>query len=175
MSNQMTELLWPITAMKRALVYSATGASFPSIIPTVTQPVTVDAASAGSNVWVTRGGYRYLALTPFGVGADNTTWTFKVYGWSLVSTLWVPNYLAGFTCTNSTSVGVAGAAVIATERFVDTLVTLATPVDDPDVIVVSPTVQHIAQVFIPTRGHAYLEAVFAKGSGTDGNFLYRYL
>ena len=176
MSNKLVELLWPITALKRALVYGSGSTSFPSIIPTTTLPATVDVTpTLTANVFVTRGGYRYLALTPFGTGDENTTFIFKVFGWSLVGTLYVPHYLGGATVTLGAAVGVAGATVIATERFGDTLVTLGGPVGDSEALFISPISDHIGQALIPTRGHEFMEVVFDLTGATNANVLYRYI
>ena len=175
MSNQLTELLWPITTLTRALTNNAKSTSFPSIVPTTTLPATVDAVVGTSNVFVTRGGYRYLALTPFGTDAANETFDIEVYGWSLCGDVYVPHALGGYRCTLGAKTGVDGSDIEDEELFADTIAASATPVDDPDVIIDSPTGDYIGQIFIPTRGHEFLEVTFDLITAASANVLYRYL
>lgn len=65
---------------------------------------------------------QYIKLIPFGVGANNTTFTVRLIGWSLVnSTLWVPQVLCEFLATLSQFVGVSGGVVTDSQRFADTV------------------------------------------------------
>jgi hypothetical protein len=70
-------------------------------------------------------------LWPFGLGADNDAASLRVIGWSRALdtasalTLWVPTILIEVACTFSAVVGVAGAVVLNTERFADTITVVA--------------------------------------------------
>lgn len=115
----------------------------------------------------TVGGFtpRWLRLLPFGTGSDNATFTLQVVAWSNVSGLWVPSILYEATCTLSTSVGVAGAAVVATERFADTITSTANKGNaNVDVVVLSPADNTPGHVVIDVKGAEMVEVRAAAGN-----------
>ena len=87
--------------------------SFTAPAATATQPTT----NAFSGIQGTT-----VEISPFGTGADNTTFDMRLVGWSsTASGLWVARIICNLSCTNSAYVGVAAHTVINTERFVDTI------------------------------------------------------
>jgi len=91
---------------------------YASRVATTTEPVDAGVKSldaGGDQNWTT------LEVLLFGAGADNATLGARILGWRKISTLWVPTILADLSGTLSTSVGVASAAVLNTDRFVDTV------------------------------------------------------
>lgn len=74
----------------------------------------------------------FVRIFPYGLGADNDVFSLRVTGWHRVGsgptpgTLWFAETLLEVTCTISTFVGVVGSPVLATERFADTIATVAT-------------------------------------------------
>lgn len=113
-----------------------------------------------------------LRLLPFGSGADDGTFVLQVVGWSRIGTIWVPSILYQATCTRSAFVGIAGATVIETERFCDTIATTANMGNaNVDAVVLSPANNTPAHVVIDVKGAEIVEVRAASGS----NALYAWL
>lgn len=148
----------------------ATDATFPARAPTVTEPVAATSpgvieAASGSG-W----GQGNLLLMPFGAGADDETFSVRVWGWRKVAgttVLWVPVLLCEVLCTLGTAVGVAGTAVDASHRFADVLA-LTTGNANVSVETVSPSGNLPAHFVIDAKGAAKLECTFAKGTTSAG-------
>lgn len=168
---------------QKARVTSSTSTTFPTRVPTVTEPTTVAPASATSQEVIdfTQGGNgpvpRAIMVTPFGNSADNDAFDIQVLGWRRVGTdpnltLWVPVILASFRCTMSTSVGVAGSPVGASDRFTDTITVLSEPVmtalTQPlgTVKVYSPTTNVPGWFLLPIEGVEKIELIFANNVNT---------
>lgn len=65
---------------------------------------------------------QFINLIPFGVGANDTTFTVRLVGWKLVEgTLWVPQVICEFLATLSTFVGIADGVVTEAQKFADTV------------------------------------------------------
>lgn len=146
---------------------SATDSSFPSKVPTATEPTGAGVLdfSPGSQL-------EQLVLVPYGTGANNDTFDLRVIGWRLISDLYVPVLLAQFAVTLSQAVGVAGKSVINTERFADTL-SITYGNSNVDTSVVSPTGDLIAHAIVDVKGFNKLEFTFdLGGTTTDANCLY---
>lgn len=109
------------------------GASFDTKIDTITKPsgtqvLDLNWGGVGRPVSVPN----IALINALGIGANDTTFDFRVWGWASVHDLsktppfrelWHPTLLGGFTATlNSSLTGVAGAAVPATTYYADTLV-----------------------------------------------------
>lgn len=156
----------------RVLAANATDAGFPSRIPTLTQPTLAIGSLDGG---VQQNGVR---IVPFAVGADDTTFAFRVIGWHYIgsgpSRLWIPVPLGEFNCTTCTAVGVAGGAVLNTERFCDTIALQGTTANaNVGVEIVSPANNTIAYVLVDLKGAPLFEVTFDIGTGpTEMNALY---
>jgi hypothetical protein len=124
----------------------------------------------------------------YGVGADNTTMSCRIIGWSCLQTsglspvvpetnLWIPVVLAEVLITLAAPVGLANKAIVATERFADTITIVGTTANAGiDVNVTSPANDTIARMFVDLWGHQELEFSFSTGSSaTSCNALYRLL
>lgn len=168
---------------------NATDTSFPSRIPTVTEPV-LDAGTATGQATIdllARNGPKDAPVQNsalfvfFGTGNEDTTFSARVIGWrrlkgnpyhtsSPTKDLWVPVVLAEFGCTLSATVGVAATPVVAADRFVDTI-TLVTGNEDVSVDFVSPTGDEIAHALVDVKGFQKLEVTFDMTGATDGNAL----
>ncbi len=170
----------------RAANENASG--FATKISTTTEPTgdgVLDLARLGGSVPCK------ILLVPFLLGGDGDTTVMRVIGWSSVSlasvnTLWVPVILGEFTLTASTAVGVAGAAVLNTERFADTIVPVAARIEDAvvgagtavhsDVNVLSPTNDTPGHIIMPLRGMHKIELTSDQTGGTSTfNCLYKLL
>lgn len=135
---------------------------------------TTEPSNAGVLVRPTKGGFtpNKLRLLPFAAGSDGGTFTVQVVAWSNVSGLWVPSILYEGVATLSTFVGVAGAAVVETERFADTL-TIASNKGNTgvDTVVLSPADNTPAHVVIDVKGAELIEV----RASSSGNALYAWL
>lgn len=117
-----------------------------------------------------------IQVMPFGTGADNTTFDMRIIGWNAVSngTLWVPTLLAGFSCTLSAAVGVAGSDVIATERFADTITAASyNPTSGAEAI--SPTGDVAGHVVVDVKGADVVQVVYDMTGATNANCLVKWL
>ncbi len=135
--------------------------SFPSKVPTVTEPVT------GTGIIDVVEPNDVLEGIPYSIGADNTTYSMRIIGWRKVSTLWVPTIIAELACTASAAVGVASAAVINTERFADTI-TLVSGI----AVLNSPTNDTAGRFSICTTSFSKIEFTFDMTGATSANLLY---
>lgn len=140
---------------------NATDTSFPSKIPTVTEPT-------GAGVSSCSGSHAYIVF--FGAGSDTNTFSAKLIGWREVKGLWVPTPLATVSVALSTPVGISGEEVIDTDRFADTItVTTAETIAGYDVC--SPANNTIAHLRIDLGGCSKLEVVYDLTGATNANAL----
>ena len=160
---------------------SCTDTSFPSKIPTATEP-TGDGGTAGSASIVELGQgniatQNKIIVTPYGLGDDNDVFAMRIIGWRKIGTgstaLWIPVTLAELTCTMCAVVGVVGQTILDTEHFCDTLV-LVTGNDDVSIDIVSPANDTLAHAVLDVKGFRKIEVCFdmTTGNPTSGNCLY---
>jgi len=164
----------PVGGWTRVYATNSTDATFPSRIPTATNP-------AGNPGIIALGATRMnpltLALAPYGTGADNSTLDLRVIGWRKLinptdesTALWIPSVLAQVSCVLGASVGVASRVVIATERFADTFtVTAGTGARST---LISPIGDGIGTILVETLGYDLVEVTFDLVSATGANALY---
>lgn len=177
---------------------NATNATFPSRIPLAVDPFITagasgdaDTATGASVIRLTNelfGGQSQsgVELLFYGVGADNTTFSARVIGWSpMVSDrlvevtpetqIWIPVVLAELACTlSAVPIGLANKAIVATELFVDTITLVGTTaVAGIDCNITSPANDTIARVYLDMWGHTELEVTFDMTGATSGNCLLR--
>lgn len=173
---------------------NCTDTSFPSKIPTATEPTGVGATAGGAAVidLINTGSLERSAsiqngicLCFFGAGSDTQTFVAKGIGWSCVgdspaldvapdTTLWIPTTLFEVTCTLSTPTGLANKAVVATDLFVDTIVKVGTTYNEGvNVNTVSPADNTIAYLYADLSGHMKFELIFDMTGATNGNALFK--
>lgn len=174
--------------VRRALATNANSSSFASKIPTITEPVNdgvIDLLNNGILV------SKKIKLWPILLGSDNDVSSMRVIGWHSVlldtfTTLWFPTPIGEYVCTACGAVGVAGAAVLNTERFCDTITPVAKMTRDrviaagtainSDYEIMSPTADLIAHIIMPIKGFQKLEFTFDQTTGTPTqNVLYAYV
>lgn len=158
----------PLTKIRNT---NSTDSSFPSRIPTVTEPT-------GSGVMrlnrVKGFSANNLKVIPYGAGSDNTTFDMRVIGWEEVNGLYVPAILAQVSVTLCGAVGVSGQAVTDSERFADTLsVTVGN--SGVDVSVISPGADVSGHFVVDLKGCAIVEITFDMTGATSGNALVKEL
>lgn len=147
----------------KAKATNATDTSFASKVPTTTEPTNdgvVDLAGQGeAPTW--------LMLIPYGTGDADDAFDMRLLGWRKVATLWVPTILLQFTATLGTAVGVAGAAVVATEMFADTVSDPATGMGSvgANCQPSSPANNTVAHYLVDTRGCPKVEFCFDATTG----------
>lgn len=164
----------------RALAANSVDTSFPSRIPTITQPT--NAIGDVSGMLQQNG----VLLLPFAVAADTDTFSMRLIGWRSIgpaqigtnaaTRLWIPTVLGEFACTCSTPVGVANAPVVATERFCDTI-TLVGTTGNANISheIVSPANDTIAYILADLKGCQLFEVTFdstSAGTAAGMNSLY---
>jgi hypothetical protein len=173
-----------------ARTVNATG-SFPSKVPTVTEPFGDAATATGASVidlasrpegMFTQNG---MLVVAFGTGANDTTFSFRVIGWNRIGintigqqALWVPVNLLEIACIIGTPVGVAGTLVPATCGFVDTMtVTTGSTLggETASENIVSPANDTIACCLMDLKGFKKVEITFNIGTATDANALVTFL
>lgn len=137
------------------------------------------------------GGYvpTWARIYPYGLGSDNDGFSLRLWGWFHIGAgpdgakLWMPTILGEFTALISGFVGVAGAPVLNTERFADTIGIVA--LDGEYTITADVTRFGTVQLFtpanntpgcvqVPLRGAEWIEWDFDQTTGTPTmNVLYQ--
>jgi len=153
--------------LKRAFLTNQSDGSFPSRIPTITEPQT------GSGIIAATG--TTLEVHPYGTGADNTTFSMRVIGWRKIlhtpaarEFLWTPTIIAELLCTNSAAVGIALSPLSTSERFADTITLGAGGV----AVLFSPANDTPARALVDIDGFDKIEFTFDMTGATDANVLY---
>jgi hypothetical protein len=146
---------------------NATDTSFPSRVPTSTQPAKmVPADTVGNDT---------LELVPFGVGSGNN-FNMRIIGWRCVSpttagglALWVPTPIATLAVTLGTAAtGVANTAVGASQYFATSVV-----LTDGQAAVPSAPSGTIARIIVGMDAFQGFELIFDRNSSaTSANCLY---
>lgn len=181
-------------AFRLARSVNATNSSYPSIVPTTTNPFTAnpptgDAGTATGSSVINLGREGALVqnaviIVPFGTGADNDTMNMRVLGWRKVpgptvnattQTLYLPVNLGEFLCTFGNVSGVANSPVVAANFFCDTIaVTVGSTLggEAASENIISPGNDTIASLLLDLKGFEYLQLVFnVNSSATDCNAL----
>ncbi len=158
-------------------------------MPTITEPVNdgvIILADGSGQIVPCRAKFWFI-----GLGSDNDAFSVRIIGWTRVDLdtmrpLWVPSLIAEYAVVVSAAVGVAGAAVLNTERFADTIAPVATHQGDlviaagtainSEFQVLSPTGDVIGHVVMPLFGFEKLEFTFANTTGTPTkNVIYAFV
>jgi hypothetical protein len=171
--------------LKRAWATNANTSSFASKIPVLAEPTNDGVVALGDT------NANRVRVYVVGLGADNDTASMRVIGWtrafaSGLLPLWIPVILGEFACTFSAAVGIAGSAVLNTERFADTITPVAASLPDrvigagtainSDVKIFSKANDLIAYIEMPILGFEKLEFTFDQTLNTPTlNALYQYL
>jgi hypothetical protein len=144
-----------------------TDTSFPSVVPTTTEP-TGDGTQSPPDE---RAQYDVL-LRFWGTGDPDTTFDARVWGWNLIGTLWVPDLVLACSCTLSATVGVAAATIANTGRFVDTISASIIPTDAE---LISPASDLIGSVRLFGLSHKKLQLVADLTGATGANAVIKFL
>lgn len=141
----------------------STDTSLTDKVATITKPVNDGVVAVGSD------GRDTLELLPLATAGENDTFAIRVIGWRQVLGLWAPTPLCTANCIACAKVGVAGQAVVATQRFCDSITVTSG-------IGVTPSVaaDTIAELFVTISGYDRVEVLFdTTAAGTTGmNALY---
>lgn len=173
----------------------ATDTSFASKVATITRPSgqgVIDLTQNQESGLVPE----WLLLHPYGTGDDNDVFDMRVVGWRRAGAgtpgtpaVFLPTVLGQFTCTMSAAVGVAGAFMVATERFADTIInhaTISTAMERyigtdsggaqtmGNILINSPENNLIASIEMRTKGCELIEVTFdmTTGDPAGANALY---
>ena len=163
-----------------ALATNATDNSFPSRIPTTTEPSGDGVVSVPNPSQISP---TNVMILPFGVGSENHTFDLRVIGWrkvtgSSLTSLWVPVVLGQFACTLCTAIGVADTPVSASNRFADTI-SRTLGIENVSDQIVSPADESLADlighILLDAKGFSKIELNIDVGTATSGNALVAWL
>jgi hypothetical protein len=170
-----TNILTQCGPFRKARSTSVVSASYPSMVPTSSEPstsdTTVTANTTHQAIPIGTGGgglgQNTAILIPYGLGSDNDAFSMRVYGWRQVGSLWLPVLLAEWSgCTLAANLpGVATTPVIATEFFCDSI-TRVTGTEGVSVETIVPGADLIAHATVAIKGFQKLELVFDTTTGT---------
>lgn len=185
------------SALQKAFGTNTTEASFASIVPTLTEPVAVNIGEVGSGIFnLVPGGFGKVPdavlVGFFGAGSDNDTFDVRLWGWDRIGSVtveWIPRPLASFSCTVSGTTGVAGGAIVNTDRIVDTIVVnaiapqpfipgvdaSAAAITRGTIRIMSPANNMMAWAFVPVYGCEKIQFDFDMTGATNGNAVFRML
>lgn len=167
---------------------NSTATSFPSKIPTTTQPSGTGVIPMGHDGYMTT---KCLLILPYGVGSSTNTMLLKCLGWAPTGVgptlpLWIPTVIGAWTATLGTATGVAGSDLDNTQLFATTivpslgptLINTAAPNTVPPIIpdygVFSPGSNDIGLIIQRSFGFRFLELIMTtNNSATSVNALYR--
>jgi hypothetical protein len=180
-----------VQRFRKARVTNADDNGFPTrgdiiVVPTYTGATAAQAANyalsslanLGNTVASGRAGPNALRITPYAVGADNATFSMRVYAVDrifvadnpLVQYTW--NLLAEFACTASTAVGKAAGLVVATERYADTITLTYPTASIPSIEIQTNAANLAGWVKVDLAGAEDYEITFTTGgSATSCNAL----
>lgn len=147
---------------------NSTDASYPSKLPTLTQPSGAGVINPPRTGEYSRG---VMQIIPYGTDAADEVFGVRVIGWrQTAGELYIPIKLAELTCTLGTAVGVATADVDENQLFADTIA-VAFGNDGVDVENLSPADNTVASAIVDTKGCPYIEILFDMDSAASGNAL----
>ena len=175
---------------------NSTETSFASKIPTATEPTGTGITATDASVVDLSGGkasmlgaggpqQNGMALCFFGAGSDTNTFSARLIGWNPLQTdrdaavsantnLWIPTPLFEVSVALSLQVGIAGKALINTDRFADTITLTGTTANaGVNINIVSPANDTIGYLYVDLAGFMKAELIFDMTGATDGNALYR--
>lgn len=152
---------------KRALLANSTDTSFAALAELVGN---IPSALGGElhNV----AGKNQIIVWPFGVGADDITFSMRIVGSWKGELSWGQSVL--FSCTNvcSTAVGVAGGDVLATDRYSDSITLVDGAAEN---IINTTTANTPALALVDMLGAQYIHFQFNMTGATSGNCMFAYL
>jgi hypothetical protein len=182
------------SGFRRARSVNQTSNGYVSKIPTVTEPLGDAGTATGTSViqlglpegqaGLTQ---NFLFIKPYGVGADATTFSFKVIGWRVLGEntplpMWDPSTLAVFQATLESGLPLVGQYAASTTYFADTLTVTSQPLLTGTVSAAAASLSLLelydpangdpAWVKVPIYGFQKLELSFTTGgSATSCNAL----
>lgn len=174
----------PVHGWKKAYTTNVTTATFPAVVAKTT-PFGLPT----NNGTTFNGGIpaddKFIKLMFYGVGADNSTVAYRLYGVRCAGTqnlgvanpLYIPELVLEGVATLSTLVGVAASPVLDTENFADTI-TVTTPAT-----AARPAIEYFlansvtanispATVSVSTQGYGEFYLVFDMTGATSANALW---
>lgn len=177
------------TPLFKARSVNETSANFVAKVPMATEPLDdvpgVTTATSQASINMRHGAtilQNGLMILPYGVGADNTTFSMRFIGWRRLGAsndptryIWVgPIMLGEFNCIiDSDLVGLAGRLIVATEFFCDTI-TLQGTSGNANISheILSPADGvTMAHVILDTKACDRVEPSFKVGTATSANAL----
>jgi hypothetical protein len=170
----MTSLITTPRPWQRLFAANQTGTTITAPAPTTAQPNGDGVIGLSSNLEPPN----VLAFAFFGAGADDNTAVARITGWRRVvlagsDTIWVPTPLASLSLALSTAVGVAGAAVLDTDRFADSIAESVIYTTAKEIVGAATPENTIAIFNLDVKGHELIQVQVATGgSATSVNGLW---
>lgn len=191
-----TEAASCIRALARVASANISTSSFPTIAPTIIDPLAVttkaviDLTRMGANAGAGGTAPMSLYCVPIATASADDAFDMKVYGWRQMgagadlNTIWIPQLILSLTCTVGSMTGVASSPVVATELFIDTIVLKApttpqitgwarpsanaTPAAEYQSLcsLHSPADNTVAAFIVPTFGFQRIEFAFDQTTNT---------
>lgn len=172
----MAQSTTPRTQFNKLYAANSTASSVTAPTPTLTEPTGDGFYRCGASG--DEGNINYVDLRIFGAGADNTTGTGLLVGWrkavdpsGVATALWIPKKLLSLAFTFGTSVGVAAAVAINTDRFADTITVATAYIPTSAYNVNSPADNSVASVEVDATGFDFIQFLPATGTATNVNGL----
>lgn len=146
-------------------------AGFPPRIPTTTEPPSVIAAAASTQqaINIADGffgvGQNSALIVPYALSSNNATFSMRVLGWRSVTgpgvaTIWLPELLCEVNCLTCLATGVAGAAVLDTERFCDGITLVTGGNSNISMELIAPSGNLVAHMAVALKGYQKIECTF---------------
>jgi hypothetical protein len=137
---------------RRLMAANANSSAFTAKAATITEPsgtAVVNVGKLGQLVPAR------VMMWPIGLGSDNDVSSMRLWGWHRVVQdtmldLWQPSIIGEWVCTFSTAVGVAGSAVLNTERYADTIAPVALLQADQK-IAAGTSLSSLYEIFTPAN------------------------
>jgi hypothetical protein len=162
--------------LRRALVDNTANTTFPTTIPTATEPSgagVFDLLSAelglGSAIFVPA----HVQIVPFAEATDDQTFDMRLWGWSKVAAtaLYVPQLIVELAVTLGTN---DGTAIDTDVLMADTIAVTDGPADNAEWrSLIGDPANLVASIIVHTRGCRYLSFEFDVGTATKANCHFR--
>lgn len=165
------------TPFRKVRSVNSNSSSFPSKIPTTTEPKDDAGTAAGASIvelCIPQGGLvnNSFLVVPYGLGSSNDGFSMRVLGWKRIRSgtlfdLWVPVKLLEVACLLGASTGVAGSPVLNTELLCDTITIVSGSGNaGVSVDVLDPADDTIAHFVMALKGFSKLEFTFDQTTNT---------
>lgn len=166
-----------VNQLQKSLSANSTATAFSGKAATTTKPSgsgVFDLLDSALGLHIGEKISKFIQLIPYGAGADTTTFSMRLWGWSQTNDdteVWIPQLLAELSCT--LAAGTPGAdftALTASNYGCDTITLVA---GDQDADIISPANDTPGSAAVHLRGSELIEFTYDMTGATSGNCLWR--